>query len=331
MGLAPPLTGPTRRVSLRGPTKTVLGHPVPGQTVGVSKCLTTHFASEGLFPSPAPSVNGLLVGRQVEVVAEGLPAHSAGVEPLTWLGGAGPLGLILRVGVVGLRVGLITTLTVGSDFANLCPVTINLPFPVEFTMPHQALCVSKLLPTQVAFIVLLPGVDRQMLGEVEGFPEGFSTDVASVGLFPGVDSVMASHGPTPPETLTAHITPMWSFRAVPTRPRTSPPSHDSSRVSLLARLTRTFKFGVWVAGVGQRHSGAAAGSVAFVHLGRGRRPAGGHPHVPEAEASQQTSDDVSPLLPSALTSVDVTGGGCCCGDSRHGTARDLILRVVHQG
>lgn len=277
-------------------------------------------------------MDGLLVGRQVEVVAEGLPAHGAGVEPLAGLGGgAGALGLILRVGVVGLGVGLSAPLTDGPALVNLRPVAVDFPFPVELTVPHQALGVSKLLPTQVAFVVLLPRVDRQVLGEVEGFPERLPADVAGVGLLPRVDAVVAPQSLASPEPLPADVADMGPLRAVPAGPRTPPPSHYGPRVPLLAGLAGPFQFGVGVAGVGQRHGGAAAGSIALVHLGRGGGPPGGHSHVPKPQASQQASDDVPALLPAALTGVDVAGGGGGRGDGRHGTAGDLVLGVVQQG
>ena len=156
------------------------------KAIGVSKCLPTYLTAEELF-TPA-FMNRLVMGSQVEVMAERLPTYSTGVKSRwrwdlgMWLGG----GLWLRVGVLRLdilRVGVIgggawclvlapvlghATLRIWVKAVQVlcsrcCGHLFQLSLLVEFTVPPEALGVTKLFPTDTAFVILCPRVDCLML------------------------------------------------------------------------------------------------------------------------------------------------------------------------
>lgn len=96
------------RVGLVCAGDAVLGLPVSGKAIGVSEGFPAHFTAEELLV-PA-FVNGLVVRRQVEMMAERLPAYSAGVKAGRWLRVLFRWGLRLRIAVLRLdilRVGVI--------------------------------------------------------------------------------------------------------------------------------------------------------------------------------------------------------------------------------
>lgn len=152
-----------------------------------------------------------MMGGQMEVVAEGLPAYSAGVESRRRWGwrlrlGVGVLRLdVLRVGVIGggawcldlapvlghatLRVGVKAVKVIRSW---CCGHLFQLPFLVEFTVPPEALGVTELFSTDAAFVILGPGVDRLMLAEVKSLSEILSTNSAVMGLLASMDAVVSA-------------------------------------------------------------------------------------------------------------------------------------------
>lgn len=186
---------------------------VSSEAVGVSKCFTTHLTAEELFTPTF--VNRLVMGGQVEVVAERLPAYSTGVESRRrwglrmgwgwrlWLG-VGVLRLdVLRVGVIGGGAWCLVlapvlghaTLRVGVKAVKVlrswcCGHLFQLPFLVEFAVSPEALRVAKLFPTDGAFVILRPRVDCLMLAEVKSLSEVLSANSAVMGLLSGMDAVM---------------------------------------------------------------------------------------------------------------------------------------------
>lgn len=72
----------------------MLGEPVSSEAVGVGKGLPTHLTAEQLLTSTL--MDRLVMGGQVEVMAERLPAYRAGVEP-GWRLGVGALRLDILV------------------------------------------------------------------------------------------------------------------------------------------------------------------------------------------------------------------------------------------
>lgn len=262
-------------------------------------------------------MDGLLVRRQVEIMAEGLPAHGAGVQPLRRgsrrrrLVALGTREEVRASGVCDLADGG------GGGTFDSSSLVVNLPFPVQLPVSHQALRVRKHLPTQVALVVLLARVDGQVLGEVERLPEHFAADVAGVRLLPGVDAVVAPQGLRPSEALAAEVTRVRPLRAVPRRRGAPPSPHDGVGVPFVSGFPRPPGLGVGLAGMRQRQGGAVQG---------GRRP----PEVTKPQPPQQPSDDVPPLPVPALR-ADVAGGRRRRRDGRHGAAGDLVLGVVQQG
>lgn len=152
-----------------------------GEAVGVSKRLPTHLAAEELLA--ATFVDRLVMGGQVEVMAEGLPAYSAGVKSRRWRRRGLRLGrrrrLLLGVGVLRLDVLRVGVVGGGAWCLILAPVLghatlriwvkavhvlrgrrgghlLQLPFLVEFAVPPEALRVSELLPADAAFVILRP-------------------------------------------------------------------------------------------------------------------------------------------------------------------------------
>lgn len=183
------------------------------EAIRVSKCFPTYLTAEELFTPTF--MNRLVMGSQMEVMAERLPTYSTGVESRRrwglWLGwgwglwlGVGVLRLdVLRVGVIGGGAWCLVLASVLGD-ATLrvwvkavkvirswcCGHLFQLPFLVEFTVPPKALGVTKLFPTDAAFVILCPRVDCLMLAEVKSLSEIFSTNSAVMGLFSSMDAIM---------------------------------------------------------------------------------------------------------------------------------------------
>lgn len=147
----------------------------------------------------------------MEVVAEGLPAYSTGVESRRRWGwrlrlGVGVLRLdILRVGVIGGSAWCLVlapvlghaTLRVRVKAVEVirswcCGHLFQLPFLVELTVPPEALGVTKLFPTDAAFVILSPRVDCLMLAEVKSLSEILPANSAVMGLLSCVDAVVSA-------------------------------------------------------------------------------------------------------------------------------------------
>lgn len=183
------------------------------EAIRVSKCFPTHLTAEELFTSIF--MNRLVMGSQMEVMAERLPTYSTSVESRRswglWLGrgwrrlwlGVGVLRLdVLRVVIGGGAWCLVLAPVLGHATLRVwvkavkvlrswcCGHLFHLPFLVEFAMPPEALGVTKLFPTDAAFVILCPRVDCLMLAEVESFSKILSTNSAVMGLFSSMDAVM---------------------------------------------------------------------------------------------------------------------------------------------
>lgn len=202
---------------------------VSSEAVRVSKRLPTHLTAEELFTPTF--MDRLVMGSQVKVVTERLPAYSAGVESRwrrgLWLGwgrrlwlGVGVLRLdVLGVGIIGGGAWcLVLAPVLGHATLRIWVKAVkvlwsrcgghlfHLPFLVEFTVPPEALGVTKLFPTDAAFVILCPGVDCLMLAEVESFSEILPTNSAVMGLLSCVDAIVPAQGLAACKSLTTDTT-----------------------------------------------------------------------------------------------------------------------------
>lgn len=185
------------------------------EAVGVSECFPTYLTAKELFTPTF--MNRLVMGGQMEMVAEGLPTYSTGVESRRrwrlWVGwgwrlrlGVGFLRLdVLRVRVIGGGAWCLVlapvlghaTLRVRVEAVEVirswgCGHLFKLPFLVQFTVPPEALGVTKLFPTDAAFVILGPRVHRLMFAEVKGLPKILSTNTAVMGLLSSMDAVVSA-------------------------------------------------------------------------------------------------------------------------------------------
>lgn len=118
----------------------------------------------------------------------------------------------LGAGGEEVRVSRIGHLTDGSSSTfNPPPLVVNLTSPVQLSVSHKALSISKHLPTQIAFVVLLTRVHRQMLGEVERLTEHFATNLTGMRLLPRMNTIVPPQGLCPSETFATSLTAVWPF------------------------------------------------------------------------------------------------------------------------
>ncbi|TNN41747.1 hypothetical protein EYF80_048082 [Liparis tanakae] len=122
----------------------VLRQLVAHQAVGVGEGFAADLAAERLLQADAAAVRRLLVRRQVEVVAERLPAHGAGVEPRRRRAGRrGLVALGARREVVGVPrgggLGEGGGGGGGGGALDAAALAVDLALAVQLAVPHQAL------------------------------------------------------------------------------------------------------------------------------------------------------------------------------------------------
>lgn len=94
-----------------------------------------------------------------------------------------------------------------------CRNLFHFPLLVEFTVPPEALGVTKLFSTDGAFIILCPRVDRLVLAQMKSFSEILSTNSAMMRLFPSMDTVMPAEGLATCKSLTADTAEVSAWEA----------------------------------------------------------------------------------------------------------------------
>lgn len=108
------------------------------------------------------------------------------------------LAPVLRHATLGIWVKAVEALWSWS-----CRYLFQLPFLVEFAVPPKALGVTKLFPTDCAFVILCTRVDCLVLAEVKSLSEILSTYGAMVWFFAGVDTVVPAQSLAACEPLAA--------------------------------------------------------------------------------------------------------------------------------
>lgn len=186
------------------------------EAIRVSKCFSTYLTAEELFTPTF--MNRLVMGSQMEVMAERLPTYSTSVQSRwswgLWLGWGWRLWLgvgVLRLDVVRVVIGggawcLVLAPVLGHATLRIwvkavkvlrswcCGHLFHLPFLVKFAVPPEALGVTKLFPTDAAFVILCTRVDCLMLAEMKSLSKILSTNSAMMGLFSSMDAVMPAKG-----------------------------------------------------------------------------------------------------------------------------------------